>query len=534
MTTAAGLISGLMARELARSPVKAARLGLAVPGPLLPDMSEAALTASARTDQAWLTRLAACQPAPGTGEAIDRDLAISALRGRAVLNEWQLWRRSPELYTTPVLLAVQALAGDPSRPRAGLAREAAAVLAGAPDLTGHGRRNLDPELAHPRLLRRAAVQARAGAAWCQAAPSLAAPGDAEARKLLAEAGETAATAFEDFARHLAELAEAAHGTAPIGENRYNNLLRTAAGSRYDTAGIHALGQAEISLLRGRIAALRAAHPELATAPAPQPAASLAELTGWYQAELTRARAFCADHAVLTLPDGEECTTAATPRHRLATLPVASYDPPPLLAGTAATRGRLLIPVPPDGSPGQAALALARQPRAGIAAVTVHEAYPGHHAHYARMAATVRRHPLRGLFTNPFHSEGWGVYAEKYAHAHGYFTRPGQAQAHLTSLLVRAVRAAVEPALHSGGMTVSQASTFLEQNLRLTGDLAEAEIDRYLAYPTQAASYLAGAAEITEIAEQAQASDQLTHDTLTSCGSLPLNLLRQAASTQTRA
>ena len=144
-----------------------------------------------------------------------------------------------------------------------------------------------------------------------------------------------------------------------------------------------------------------------------------------------------------------------------------------------------------------------------------------------MAATVRRHPLRGLFTNPFHSEGWGVYAEQYADTHGYFTRPDQAQAHLTSLLVRAVRAAVEPALHTGDMTVSQASTFLEQNLRLTGDLAEAEIDRYLAYPTQAASHLAGAAEITEITAQAHTSDQLTHDALTSCGSLPLNLLPQA-------
>jgi uncharacterized protein (DUF885 family) len=519
MTTLASLLSGLVTYELERSPVKAARLGLTVPGPLLPDMSEAAVTASARDDQAWLTRLAAHQPAPGTGEAIDRDLAISALRGRVVLNDWQLWRRRPELYTTPVMLAVQALADDPSRARAGLAREAAVVLEQAPDLTGHGRRNLDPDLAHPRLLHRAATQAQTAAAWCRA--------------VLAEAGETAATAFEDFARHLTGLAAAAHGPAAIGEDRYNDLLHTAAGSRHDAGSIHALGQTEIGLLRGRIAALRTAHPELATAPAPQPAASLAELTGWYQAELTRARAFCTEHAVLTLPGSEECTITATPRHRLAMLPVASYDPPPLLAGTTVTRGQFLIPVPPDASPEETALALTRQRRPGIATVTVHETYPGHHAHYARMADTIRRHPLRGLFTNPFHHEGWGVYAEQYAYARGYFTQPGQAQAHLTSLLVRAVRAAAEPALHSGDMTVSQARAFLEQNLRLTGDLAEAEIDRYLAYPTQAASYAAGAAEITEITEQAHASDQLTHDALTSCGSLPLNLLRQAVASQAR-
>ena len=64
MTALASVLAGLVTYELERSLVKAARLGLTVSGPLLPDMSEAAVTASARDDQAWLTRLAAHQQWP--------------------------------------------------------------------------------------------------------------------------------------------------------------------------------------------------------------------------------------------------------------------------------------------------------------------------------------------------------------------------------------------------------------------------------------------------------------------------------------
>jgi hypothetical protein len=44
MTTAASLLADVVTYELTRSTVKAARLGRTVPGPLLTDMSEAAMT----------------------------------------------------------------------------------------------------------------------------------------------------------------------------------------------------------------------------------------------------------------------------------------------------------------------------------------------------------------------------------------------------------------------------------------------------------------------------------------------------------
>lgn len=52
----------------------------------------------------------------------------------------------------------------------------------------------------------------------------------------------AVTAVKDFGLHLATFVETTHGSATIGEGRCNTLLRTTAGSRFDAAGIHALGQ----------------------------------------------------------------------------------------------------------------------------------------------------------------------------------------------------------------------------------------------------------------------------------------------------
>jgi uncharacterized protein (DUF885 family) len=211
---------------------------------------------------------------------------------------------------------------------------------------------------------------------------------------------------------------------------------------------------------------------------------------------------------VTLPADEVCEVTSTPPDKLALLPAASYEPPPLLAGEGT--GRFLVPPAP-------------QRRSGMATVTVHETYPGHHAHYSRMS----RRPLRALFTTPFFTEGWGVYAEQLAGELGYYTGPGELRGHLVALLVRAARAAIDAGLHTGAMTVEQARGFLTGELNLPGKYAEAEVSRCLAYPTQAAAYLIGATEIAAIVAAAGGPGAEVHDRLTALGSPPLPLARAA-------
>jgi uncharacterized protein (DUF885 family) len=314
---------------------------------------------------------------------------------------------------------------------------------------------------------------------------------------------------------VADLAERAHGDPAIGEARYTNLLQLAAGNRYDAGSAHELGLTKLRELRTRLSALPAPD---TTAPHARDAA---ELLDWYRTETARARRFCAEHEVVTLPTEEHCDVVPATADQIALLPVASYVPPPLLADGGT--GRFVIPTPVDATPEAVARSLATQRRSGIPTVTVHETYPGHHAHYARMS----RRPLRALFTNPFFTEGWGVYTERLAGELGYFTTPAQLRGHLTALLVRAVRATVDPALHSGAMNAQQARTFLTEQLRLPERFTQAEVHRFLAYPTQAASYLVGAVEIAAIVTAARTTTTQTHDALTALGSPPLPLARAA-------
>jgi uncharacterized protein (DUF885 family) len=291
MTT---LLDELAARELARTPVTAARLGAEVITAALPDMSETGIGAAAREDRQWIERLQALPDDVATEEErFDRELAISGLRTRLVLDDWQLFRRSPELYTTPGPAALRTLRDRPGTVRAD------DYLQQAPDILRHGRLNLDPDLADPELLRRAAVQARASAALCAG--------------IGGRSAETAAKAYQEFAVFLVDLAERAHGDPAIGEARYTALLHIAAGRRHDAGSAHQLGRDVTRSLRAQMSALPAPS---ATEPA---ARDVAEVLQWYRAETARARRFCARHEVVTLPADDHCEVAPAGADQIALL-----------------------------------------------------------------------------------------------------------------------------------------------------------------------------------------------------------------------
>lgn len=160
------LLRDLCADELTRSPVTASRLG-ADPAhdAALPDLSETGRRTSADADRRWVSRLDEAEPGQASAaHRLDREVALAGLRGRLLLRDWHIEHRSPELYTNPVLFGVQALFQHRLRAPAELARDAAARLRQAPELLHHARNALDPSLASPRLLLRAARHARAGVA----------------------------------------------------------------------------------------------------------------------------------------------------------------------------------------------------------------------------------------------------------------------------------------------------------------------------------------------------------------------------------
>jgi hypothetical protein len=96
-------------------------------------------------------------------EAIDRDLLIASLTERAIYDEWEIWRRSPDTYMNPGLEGVFILFLHRLRPEPELVKSAIGRLRGIPAQLAAARINLRPDLVPALLLKRAVNQARAGA-----------------------------------------------------------------------------------------------------------------------------------------------------------------------------------------------------------------------------------------------------------------------------------------------------------------------------------------------------------------------------------
>jgi uncharacterized protein (DUF885 family) len=161
----------------------------------------------------------------------------------------------------------------------------------------------------------------------------------------------------------------------------------------------------------------------------------------------------------------------------------------------------------------------------------HEVVPGHHLQIALANESDELPPIaRFLFTSGF-SEGWALYAEQLADELGLYSGPGDRVGMLSNRAWRAVRMVVDPGLHALGWSRERAIEFLLAHTALSPEQAAQEIDRYIAWPGQAASYLLGYEEILTLrrAAEARLGDRFDlrafHDVVLADGSQTLPVLR---------
>ena len=147
-----------------------------------------------------------------------------------------------------------------------------------------------------------------------------------------------------------------------------------------------------------------------------------------------------------------------------------------------------------------------------------------------MLQTVAR-PVRRVFTTSYFTEGWALYAERMMREQGFFTDPRHDLCHLDARIFRAARIVVDTSLHIGDMTFEEAVEFMRTKASLTEPTARAEVARYCAWPTQAASYLTGSLEIEGIRDrwlgERRGGLREFHDRLAGSGALPPALAEQA-------
>ena len=156
----------------------------------------------------------------------------------------------------------------------------------------------------------------------------------------------------------------------------------------------------------------------------------------------------------------------------------------------------------------------------------HEAVPGHHFQVA-LAQEMDVPMLRRIFEFDAFDEGWALYCERLADEMGLYTDDVARLGMLAGDSMRAVRLVVDTGLHALGWSRGRALDYMVANTPLARTDLEVEVDRYIAAPAQALSYMVGRLEIQRLRAEAErrlgaAFDvRAFHDTVLGAGSVPM-------------
>jgi len=171
----------------------------------------------------------------------------------------------------------------------------------------------------------------------------------------------------------------------------------------------------------------------------------------------------------------------------------------------------------------------------VAAISFHEATPGHHFQLAiemELTGLPRFRTIGSKMAGVAYVEGWGLYTERLADEMGLYLTDAERLGMLDAQSFRAARLVVDSGLHAFGWTREQAITFMHERGSLPPVDAEIEVDRYTIWPGQALSYKMGQREIERARAEVSAamgprfSLRTFHDEVLGHGSLPLATLRR--------
>ncbi|HEY1991680.1 MAG TPA: DUF885 domain-containing protein, partial [Gammaproteobacteria bacterium] len=178
-----------------------------------------------------------------------------------------------------------------------------------------------------------------------------------------------------------------------------------------------------------------------------------------------------------------------------------------------------------------------RPKYEIPVLTCHEGRPGH-ALQIPLAMEMKDLPefRRNGYYNVY-GEGWALYSETLCDEMGVYNDPktGKPDPYkefgmLSYQMWRAVRLVVDTGIHEYGMSRDDAVKMFKENTALTDQNIGTEVDRYIAWPGQALSYMTGEIKIQELRKRAE--DRLGpkfdvrgfHDVILENGTVPLSVL----------
>lgn len=270
-------------------------------------------------------------------------------------------------------------------------------------------------------------------------------------------------ALRGLEQALTERMDSATNDFAIGEDMFLRMLSETQGFDIDLATLERIGRAD---LERNLAAIEAAAHEIdpsrdvreviadVSDDKPDPDRVLVEATE----QMNAMRRFVLDHAIASIPSDEEAEVRASPPHRRGNFASLSS------AGPFEVRRlpSFYYLAPPDPTwPAEQQRAYLPS-RSDLLFVTIHEVWPGHFLQGRHIKAHGSR--IVQSFETYSSSEGWAHYVEEMMWDAG--VGGGDPRAHIGQLknaLLRNVRFMVAIGMHTGGMTVAEATQmFVDQ------------------------------------------------------------------------
>jgi uncharacterized protein (DUF885 family) len=140
---------------------------------------------------------------------------------------------------------------------------------------------------------------------------------------------------------------------------------------------------------------------------------------------------------------------------------------------------------------------------GMTTLFLHEGEPGHHFQVSLAQENDALPPFMKFGGNTAYVEGWALYAETLGYDMGFYKDPYARFGTLNDEMLRAMRLVVDTGLHSKGWTREQSIAYMLSHSGMGKTDAIAEVERYIAIPSQATAYKVGALTIQKLRKKAE-------------------------------
>jgi len=140
---------------------------------------------------------------------------------------------------------------------------------------------------------------------------------------------------------------------------------------------------------------------------------------------------------------------------------------------------------------------------GYETLFLHEGRPGHHFQISLAQENTDLPAFQRFGGNTAYVEGWALYSESLGYELGFFTDPYQNYGHLNDEILRAMRLVVDTGIHNDGWSRDKAIAYMLDNSAMSKTDATAEVERYIAIPSQALAYKVGQLTIRGLRTKAE-------------------------------